>query len=169
MSIHSSAGRSYSSSVALMKLLVVLLIADAVASITIGKIENCSYAPVSAASLIFNASTCNSCLCDAFLRYSPSFVALNCFLSGQRCELFFNYSTPFSMLPNPNSTFYCYPDLPPITTTLGRFCSYKQHPRCHPLTSPISKHRLHTSPPKPFPPQLVQHRPLATSQVSSSV
>ena len=107
-----------------MKLLVVLLIADAISAITIGKIENCTYAPVSANSLTFNASTCTACLCDAFLRYSPSFVALNCFLSGQRCELFFNYSTPFDMLANPNSTFYCYPDLPPIPTTLGRGCAF---------------------------------------------
>ena len=156
-----SAGRSFSSSVAPMKLLVVLLIADAVSSIAIGTIENCTYAPVNAPSFIFNATTCDSCLCAALLHHSPSFVALNCFLSGQRCELFFNYSTPFDMLPNPNSTFYCYPNLPPIPTTLGRMCfflcSYKHHPHSHALISSTSKHCLHTSPPRQRPTRLVQY------------
>ena len=134
-SLPSTTGRSFSPSLAAMELLMLLLIADVVSSITIGTIENYTYTPVNAPSLAFNATTCDSCLCNAFLHHSQPFVALNCFNHGQLCELFFNYSTPFSLLPNQSSTFYFYPNPPPIATTPGRMSSLlrpcKHHPHAH--------------------------------------
>ena len=106
-------------SIAGMKLFVAVLLVDVVSSITIGRIDNCAYASVNASVLRRNGTTCRSCLCEGWSRFTPPFLVLNCFNNGQQCELYSNYSTPFSMISNQSSTFYFYPDLPPIVSTLG--------------------------------------------------
>ena len=130
-------------SVAAMRFLLIMLLADTVSStIHIGSIKNCTYVPTSPPLLRFNGTQCDACLCSALLWYNSSFLAMNCYNDGQLCELFSNYSSPFSMLSNRNSTFYFYPSLPPIIANSGRMSlSYAKtffivHVQCRPHPSP---------------------------------
>ena len=107
--------------VGVMRFLLIVLLADAVSStIHIGSIKNCTYVPTSPPLLRFNGTQCDACLCSALLWYNSSFLAMNCYNDGQLCELFSNYTSPFSMLSNRNSSFYFYPSLPPIVANPGR-------------------------------------------------
>ena len=111
--------QSVPTSIAEMKLFVAVLLVNAVSSITIGRIDNCAYAPMNASVLRRNGTTCRSCLCEAWSRFTPPFLVLNCLNNGQQCELYSNYSTPFSVVPMQNATFYFYPDSPPVVLPLG--------------------------------------------------
>ena len=102
-----------------MKLAWVILFLDAASAILIGSLKNCTYAAPDVVPFRFNASSCESCVCDALRLYSSSFLALNCFGNGAQCELFFNYSHSFNMMDNEDAMFLFYPDLPRIVGPTG--------------------------------------------------
>ena len=99
-------------------LLLLCAISTVSEALLIGKIPNCTYQPSTGSSIVFNRSSCDSCLCAAFHTYNLTELILNCFDNGIRCELFKNYSDSYSMVPNQNSTFYFYPNLPSSITSI---------------------------------------------------
>ena len=103
-----------------MKLPWMIVFLDAMSAISIGSLENYTYAAPKAIPLRFNGSSCQSCLCDALRLYSPSFLALNCYQNEGQCELFFKYSYSYNIKYQENTTFIFYPTLPRMVGPTGK-------------------------------------------------
>ena len=99
------------------ELLLLLALTTVSEALLMGKIPNCTYQPSAGSPIVFNRSSCDFCLCAASHTYNVTEIILNCFDHGLRCELFTNYSDVYSLIPNQNSTFFFYPNLPPTTTS----------------------------------------------------
>lgn len=102
-----------------MRILIFIVLLHICRAINISKILNYTYQPSDGVKILFNGSTCDACLCEAFTHYNSTISAVNCFSSGQRCEIFLNYSTNYTMIHDQNGIFYFYPEPPPISNDTG--------------------------------------------------
>lgn len=102
-----------------MTLIFLIVIDNLIAPTKVSKILNYTYKPKDQIPLEINDTTCRQCLCQALTSLDYSTIYLNCYESRRLCEIYFNYTTNYTIENSEESTFYFYPDPPPKIHTSG--------------------------------------------------